>query len=296
MLVDRDALVRGPLAGQAEPASGPIPVQSWAFASPPGGAISDPLGAAVLLDAAGWLTGRTASASVRHSAPTGAGERRHPGAGRVARALADELRAGGVDARLRASRSTSYSTTFWSRVSSRWPWPASGRWAATRTFTRAGTPARSAGPAATTPASTIQTSIAGSNPVARSLTRGAPQRLSAFPGPLGRGAARYRALSPGRQLRGCPRCPRRQCRSRCRTRRGGCARQSTGTESPSRQDGKRPAPLCWRGPGDREQHFKIYQLASGSSARASSAISVAISPVAGPITGCSRRLSRQAIA
>jgi peptide/nickel transport system substrate-binding protein len=55
--LDRDGVVRRALAGQAEPAVGPIPVQSWAFAPVAGAAGYDPLGAATLLEEAGWQVG-----------------------------------------------------------------------------------------------------------------------------------------------------------------------------------------------------------------------------------------------
>jgi peptide/nickel transport system substrate-binding protein len=102
MLVDRDSLVRGPLAGQAEPAADPIPVQSWAFTSPLGAATYDPPTAGALLDAAGWALG-----------PDGIRQREGarlspelvsadtPERIAVAQALADELRAGGVDVRIK---------------------------------------------------------------------------------------------------------------------------------------------------------------------------------------------------
>jgi peptide/nickel transport system substrate-binding protein len=102
-LVDRDALVRGSLAGQGEPAFDPIPVQSWAF-SPSAGAVAfDPLAAATTLDTAGWPIGPD-------------GTRQHEGTPlrlelvsadtpertTVAQALADELRTAGIDLQLRA--------------------------------------------------------------------------------------------------------------------------------------------------------------------------------------------------
>lgn len=55
--VDREALIRRALAGQGEPAAGPIPVQSWAYARAPGAAGYDRAAAAALLDAAGWQAG-----------------------------------------------------------------------------------------------------------------------------------------------------------------------------------------------------------------------------------------------
>src|SRR5205823_10431709 len=56
-LVDRGALVDGPLDGQGEPAFSPIPVQSWAFAPGLGVETHDAVAAAALLDAAGWAIG-----------------------------------------------------------------------------------------------------------------------------------------------------------------------------------------------------------------------------------------------
>ena len=55
--IDRDALIRDALNGQAEPAFGPIPVQSWAYDRPAGAGQYDPAGAAALLDEAGWARG-----------------------------------------------------------------------------------------------------------------------------------------------------------------------------------------------------------------------------------------------
>jgi peptide/nickel transport system substrate-binding protein len=52
--VDRDALIRDALDGQGEPAFGPIPVQSWAYARAPATAEHDPTAAAALLDEADW--------------------------------------------------------------------------------------------------------------------------------------------------------------------------------------------------------------------------------------------------
>jgi peptide/nickel transport system substrate-binding protein len=103
MLVDRGALVRGPLAGQAEPAGGPIPVQSWAFASPPGAAPYDPVAAAAMLEAAGWQVG-VDGIRQREGVPLRLelASADTPERLAVARALIEELRAGGVDARIRA--------------------------------------------------------------------------------------------------------------------------------------------------------------------------------------------------
>ncbi len=55
--IDRDAVARRSVGGQAEPAVGPIPAQSWAFAGLAGAEAPDLPRAASLLDAAGWLQG-----------------------------------------------------------------------------------------------------------------------------------------------------------------------------------------------------------------------------------------------
>lgn len=55
--VDREALIRDALAGQGEPAFGPIPVQSWAYSRAPATPAHDPVAAASLLDEAGWRAG-----------------------------------------------------------------------------------------------------------------------------------------------------------------------------------------------------------------------------------------------
>jgi peptide/nickel transport system substrate-binding protein len=55
--VDREALIRDALAGYGEPASGPIPVQSWAYARVPATADHDLAAAGALLDEAGWRPG-----------------------------------------------------------------------------------------------------------------------------------------------------------------------------------------------------------------------------------------------
>ncbi|HZO31558.1 MAG TPA: peptide ABC transporter substrate-binding protein [Chloroflexota bacterium] len=52
--LDREVLIRDALAGFGEPATGPVPVQSWAYVRPPAGAEHDPAAAAALLDEAGW--------------------------------------------------------------------------------------------------------------------------------------------------------------------------------------------------------------------------------------------------
>jgi peptide/nickel transport system substrate-binding protein len=56
--IDRDELIRRALGGRGEPAFGPIPVQSWAYARAPG-ADFDPAAAARTLDEAGWTAGPT---------------------------------------------------------------------------------------------------------------------------------------------------------------------------------------------------------------------------------------------
>ena len=56
--VDREALIRDALDGQGEPAFGPIPAQSWAYARAPATAEYDPGAAASLLDEAGWRAGQ----------------------------------------------------------------------------------------------------------------------------------------------------------------------------------------------------------------------------------------------
>jgi peptide/nickel transport system substrate-binding protein len=55
--VDREALIRDALAGQGEPAFGPIPVQSWAYVRSPATPDYDPAAAMRLLDEAGWRPG-----------------------------------------------------------------------------------------------------------------------------------------------------------------------------------------------------------------------------------------------
>ena len=55
--VDREALIRDALAGQGEPAYGPIPVQSWAYVRAPAAPEYDPVAAMQLLDEAGWRPG-----------------------------------------------------------------------------------------------------------------------------------------------------------------------------------------------------------------------------------------------
>ncbi|MFN8637052.1 MAG: peptide ABC transporter substrate-binding protein [Chloroflexota bacterium] len=55
--VDREALIRDALAGQGEPAIGPVPVQSWAYSRSPAAADHDPVAAAALLTEAGWQPG-----------------------------------------------------------------------------------------------------------------------------------------------------------------------------------------------------------------------------------------------
>ena len=58
--ISREALVLRALRGQGEPAYGPIPIQSWAYARAPGAAEYDPGQAAALLDQAGWALGPSA--------------------------------------------------------------------------------------------------------------------------------------------------------------------------------------------------------------------------------------------
>jgi peptide/nickel transport system substrate-binding protein len=53
--IDRQRLIDDALDGQAEPAFGPIPVQSWAFAQPTLRAPSGPSAASTMLDEAGWI-------------------------------------------------------------------------------------------------------------------------------------------------------------------------------------------------------------------------------------------------
>lgn len=55
--VDREALIRDALTGQGEPAFGPIPVQSWAYARAPATPEYDPAAAMRILDEAGWRPG-----------------------------------------------------------------------------------------------------------------------------------------------------------------------------------------------------------------------------------------------
>jgi peptide/nickel transport system substrate-binding protein len=55
--VDREALIRDALSGQGEPAFGPIPVQSWAYARAPATPEYDPAAAMRILDEAGWRPG-----------------------------------------------------------------------------------------------------------------------------------------------------------------------------------------------------------------------------------------------
>jgi peptide/nickel transport system substrate-binding protein len=61
--VEREALIREALSGYGEPAIGPIPVQSWAYARVPAIADHDLAGAGALLDEAGWRPG---SDGIRH--------------------------------------------------------------------------------------------------------------------------------------------------------------------------------------------------------------------------------------
>jgi peptide/nickel transport system substrate-binding protein len=55
--VNRESLIREALGGLGEPAIGPIPIQSWAYARAPSTVEHDPLAAAALLDEAGWRLG-----------------------------------------------------------------------------------------------------------------------------------------------------------------------------------------------------------------------------------------------
>lgn len=55
--VDREALIHDALAGQGEPAFGPIPVQSWGYSRAPATAMYDPSAAGRILDEAGWRAG-----------------------------------------------------------------------------------------------------------------------------------------------------------------------------------------------------------------------------------------------
>jgi peptide/nickel transport system substrate-binding protein len=55
--VDREALIRDALSGYGEPAIGPIPVQSWAYARVPATADVDLTTAGAILDEAGWRRG-----------------------------------------------------------------------------------------------------------------------------------------------------------------------------------------------------------------------------------------------
>lgn len=52
--IDREALIERALGGRAEPAFGPIPVQSWAYTRVPDAGAYDPIEAAAVLDRAGW--------------------------------------------------------------------------------------------------------------------------------------------------------------------------------------------------------------------------------------------------
>lgn len=55
--IDRETLIRDALAGHGEPASGPLPVQSWAYVRGSASSEHDPAAAAALLDEAGWQVG-----------------------------------------------------------------------------------------------------------------------------------------------------------------------------------------------------------------------------------------------
>lgn len=62
-VVNREGLIRDALAGYGEPATGPIPAQSWAYVRGPASTEHDPAAAAALLEEAGWLPGAD---GVRH--------------------------------------------------------------------------------------------------------------------------------------------------------------------------------------------------------------------------------------
>jgi peptide/nickel transport system substrate-binding protein len=101
--IDREALIRDVLAGHGEPATGPIPVQSWAYVRAPGTIDQDPAAAATLLDEAGWRPGtdgmrRRDGAPLRFTLVTAD----TPDRLAVARALADQAREIGVGLDVRA--------------------------------------------------------------------------------------------------------------------------------------------------------------------------------------------------
>jgi peptide/nickel transport system substrate-binding protein len=101
--VDRQSIIAGALGGQAESAYGPIPVQSWAFARP--GALPTPeqISPARLLEEAGWTVGvrgirQRDGAPLRLELATAD----TPDRIAVARVLAEQLRAVGVEMVVRA--------------------------------------------------------------------------------------------------------------------------------------------------------------------------------------------------
>lgn len=101
--IDREALIVRALAGQAEPALGPIPVQSWAYARIPGASDYDPIAAKALLDEAGWVNGpdgirRRAGRPLGFTALTVDSPERVS----VAQELARQLRQVGFDVQVRA--------------------------------------------------------------------------------------------------------------------------------------------------------------------------------------------------
>jgi peptide/nickel transport system substrate-binding protein len=101
--VDREALIRDVLAGHGEPAAGPIPVQSWAYVRAPATVEHDPAAAAALLEEAGWRVGADGVLQ-RDGAPLQITlvTADTPDRLAVARALAEQARAIGVDLDVRA--------------------------------------------------------------------------------------------------------------------------------------------------------------------------------------------------
>jgi peptide/nickel transport system substrate-binding protein len=101
--VDREALIRDALAGHGDPAAGPIPVQSWAYARVPATSDHDVAGAAVLLDEAGWQRGAD-GVRQRDGVPLqiALATADTPDRMAVARALAEQARAIGVRLDVRA--------------------------------------------------------------------------------------------------------------------------------------------------------------------------------------------------
>jgi peptide/nickel transport system substrate-binding protein len=96
--VDREALIRDALGGQGEPAVGPIPIQSWAYARAPATAEHDPTGAVALLDEAGWKPGPDGTRA-RDGQPLAVRllTANAPDRMAVARELAEQLAAVGVE-------------------------------------------------------------------------------------------------------------------------------------------------------------------------------------------------------